>query len=219
MFMGFLGGTGNEARGLALRFAAAGNPVFLGSRSPERAHRAAEACNLILGAASVRGGGNAEMLANSDIVFLTVPFLEAVNAIENYRGQWNSYHILVDVTVPMTFREGHAEYLEQEGKSNAEIISQNLPGDVSVVAAFKTIPASLLADLEAPLDCDVFVCGNSENAKQRVMAAAAGVLSLRPLNSGPLRAARTLERMAVLAVELNRKYRKKSARYRVAGLD
>ena len=37
-----LGGTGDQGRGLAHRFAAAGNPVIIGSRRAERAAAAAE---------------------------------------------------------------------------------------------------------------------------------------------------------------------------------
>ena len=35
---------------------------------------------------------------------------------------------------------------------------------------------------------------------------------------GPLKTARTLERMTVLAIHLNRHYKKKGARYRIEGL-
>ena len=39
--LGILGGTGDQGRGLARRFAAAGNPVIIGSRSAGRAQEAA----------------------------------------------------------------------------------------------------------------------------------------------------------------------------------
>ena len=39
--IGILGGTGDQGRGLARRFALAGNPVIIGSRSAERAVAAA----------------------------------------------------------------------------------------------------------------------------------------------------------------------------------
>jgi len=39
--IGILGGTGDQGRGLARRFAVAGNPVIIGSRSAERAAAAA----------------------------------------------------------------------------------------------------------------------------------------------------------------------------------
>lgn len=39
--IGILGGTGDQGKGLARRFALAGNPVLIGSRSAERAREAA----------------------------------------------------------------------------------------------------------------------------------------------------------------------------------
>jgi NADPH-dependent F420 reductase len=218
LHIGFLGGTGIEARGLALRFASAGATVVLGSRSSERAAQAAGTCKAILGKALIRGMKNPEMIATSEIVFLTVPFAQAVDAVESCRSLLSPNHIMVDVTVPMVFRKGHAEYEEQEGSSNSELIARHLPDGVPLVAAFKTIPASLLADLETALDCDVLVCSDAEQAKQQVMEAASLIPSLRPLDGGPLRAARTLERMAVLAAELNRRHKRNAARYRIEGI-
>ena len=42
LVIGILGGTGDQGRGLARRFALAGHPVIIGSRSHERAHAAAQ---------------------------------------------------------------------------------------------------------------------------------------------------------------------------------
>jgi len=216
--IGFLGGTGMEARGLALRWAAAGASVILGSRSLEMAAASAESCNEILGASLIRGMSNREMLAASEIILLTVPYGQAVDAIESCRLLLTHNHIIVDVTVPMVFREGHAEFVEQSGLSNAEIIAGHLPDGVPLVTAFKTIPAAILTDLQKTLDCDVFVCGDCETARQKVIQAAAAIPSLRPLDGGPLKNARTLELMTVLAAELNRRYKKKGARYRIVGI-
>jgi 8-hydroxy-5-deazaflavin:NADPH oxidoreductase len=217
--IGILGGTGMEARGLALRFAAAGASVFLGSRQSERASRAADACNKALGGPLVRAGSNREMLASSGIVFITVPYPQAAAAVDACRWLFRPHHILVDVTVPVIFREGHAELAAAEdGTSNAEIVARCLPDGVPLVAAFKTIPAAILADLELPLNCDVIVSGDVAAARQKVIETAGLISSLRALDGGPLRTARTLERMAVLAIELNLRYKKKGARYRIEGL-
>ena len=216
--IGLLGGTGIEAAGLALRFASAGVQVILGSRSRERAAAAAAAGNAILGRPLLQGLANPEMLELSEIVFLTVPFAQAVDAVEQCRSLLRRPHIVVDVTVPLIFSAGGAEYCGPNIGSNAENIAPHLPADVPLVAAFKTIPASVLADLHTALHCDVFVCGDVAGAKQSVIAAAALIPSLRPLDCGPLRMARTLERMTVLAADLNRRHRKKGARFRVEGI-
>ena len=218
MRVGFVGGTGIEGKGLALRFAAAGAQVILGSRSEERATAAALDYNRILGRSLIRGATNKEMLSNSNIVFLTVPFDQAVNAVESCRSDFRPELVLVDVTVPMQFKDGRAEYLEQDGGSNAEMIAAHLPAEVHLVAAFKTIPAHMLAETERLLECDVFVCGESPGAKEKVIEAVNMIPTLRPLDAGPLRNARILERMTVLAAQLNRRHKSKYARYRVVGI-
>ncbi len=218
MRIGFLGGTGKEAAGLALRFGSAGVQVILGSRSRERAAQSAETCNGVLGRPLITGLENAEMLDRTELIFLTVPFAHAVDAVDMHRASLRSNHVLVDVTVPMIVRAGRAELQDCEEGSNSESIAHRLPAGIPLVAAFKTVPAAILANLDTSLDCDVFVCGDVQDAKQSVMAAASVIPSLRPLDAGPLSAARTLESMAVLAVQLNLKYRKHGARFRIAGI-
>ncbi len=218
MRIGFLGGTGVEAKGLALRLAAAGQAVTLGSRAADRAQAAAEMCNSILGRTLIFGTSNREMLSATELVFLTVPFSQAVAAVEDARPLLSGSHVLVDVTVPMTFRSGHAEYLDRAGESNSEVIARRLPDGVPLAAAFKTIPAAVLSNLEYPLNCDVFVCSDTEEAARIVMNVAGTIPTLRPLYCGPLKMARTIERMTVLAVELNRIHKKRGARYRIEGI-
>jgi NADPH-dependent F420 reductase len=158
------------------------------------------------------------MLAGSDIVFLTVPYRDAISAIESCCDAFVPGQILVDVTVPLDLREGRAEYLEQAAGSNSELLAGRLPAWVRLVAAFKTIPAHVLAQLEQELNCDVFVSSDDKDAREQVMQAASLIPTLRPIDAGPLRTARTLERMSVLAVNLNLRHTKKGSRFRVEGL-
>ncbi|MCZ6867536.1 MAG: NAD(P)-binding domain-containing protein, partial [Chloroflexi bacterium] len=53
--LAFLGGTGPEGRGLALRFALAGDEVTIGSRDPDRAREAAQVLQKLAPQASIRG--------------------------------------------------------------------------------------------------------------------------------------------------------------------
>src|SRR5438876_11768220 len=69
LVVGVLGGTGPQGRGLANRWAAAGQQVVLGSRSAERA--AAVAAEIGLG---VRGVDNAACARASDVVVVAVPW-------------------------------------------------------------------------------------------------------------------------------------------------
>ncbi|MBP1595480.1 MAG: putative dinucleotide-binding enzyme [Acidobacteria bacterium] len=218
MRLGFFSGTGPEGKGLSLRFAAAGASVVLGSRDLQRASRAADACNTVLGEPLILGMENRELFSACNIIFLAVPYARAVDAVVDARPFLHAGHILVDVTVPLSFRGGGVEYLEQEGGSNSEIIARQLPAGIPLVAAFKTIPAGVLARLDAQLNCDVFVCGDDAEAKRSVLEAASLIPSLRPLDAGPLRSARILERMTALAAWLNLHYKSKGARYRIEGL-
>ncbi len=218
MKIGFLGGTGIEAKGLALRFGAAGFHVMLGSRDRERAESAAAACNEIIGSSNIRGATNEEALADTDLVFLTVPFEKALTVIQTHQVDLRPGQVIIDVTVPMTFAGGRAEYLEQGSRSNSEILAEELPPGVELVGASKTIPARILADIRQTPECDVFVCGDSQNAKAKVIEAANLSPGVRPVDAGPRANARILERMTVLAVHLNRRYKSNGARFRVVGI-
>ena len=59
--LAFLGGTGPEGKGLALRLALAGEAVIIGSRDGERARAATDQLVAVVegvGVDGVRGGGN-----------------------------------------------------------------------------------------------------------------------------------------------------------------
>jgi hypothetical protein len=216
--LGFLGGTGIEGRGLALRFAAAGAEILIGSRSPERAAEAAAEYNLVLGAASVHGMENAAVVASAEIVFLTVPFDQVLDAVRSIVPATRPGQILVDVTVPLSFQGGKIEYVELPEGSSAERIASILPDGVDLVCAFKELPAHVLGELDTALECDVLVCANCPEARDRVMAAIRLVPTLRPIDAGPLSSARVIERMTLLAALLNRRYKKKGARFRIQGI-
>src|SRR5208337_1121911 len=71
LVIGILGGTGDQGRGLARRFALAGHPVIIGSRRHERAHAAAEEIAQETGP-NVRGLANAEAAREAGVVIAAV---------------------------------------------------------------------------------------------------------------------------------------------------
>jgi NADPH-dependent F420 reductase len=218
MKLGILGGTGIEGRGLALRLASAGAAVVVGSRSADRAGTVAAEYNAVLSKPLIEGRSNVELLAVAELVFLTVPFDTALAALDSCRSAFRPGHILVDVTVPIVFKEGRPQLVQPEGGSNSELIARHAPPGIAVAAAFKTIPAHVLADLETELRCDVFVCSDSSEARERVMGIASMVPTLRPIDAGPLASAAILERMTFLAIQLNRRYKRKGARFAIQGI-
>lgn len=216
--IGFLGGTGIEGKGLALRFAKAGVAVVIGSRSLERAQAVARALHQQLGSELITGTENREMISACEIIFLTVPFEQAATALDTYRDGFRPETVVVDVTVPVRFAGGRVELLSLPEGSGSQSLAKHLAEGVHLVGAFKTVPSHVLADFDVPLDCDVFVCGDSQPAKARAMEVIRLIPDVRPVDAGGLEAAGTLERMTLMAVGINRRYEIKTARFRVVGL-
>ncbi len=82
--VGLIGGTGEEGRGLALRWARAGAHVTIGSRALEKAKATADELNHILEAHAderaghwIDFGENRDASAASEFSLLTVPFAYA----------------------------------------------------------------------------------------------------------------------------------------------
>ena len=84
--IGFIGGTGPEGRGLALRFALAGEMVLIGSRDEGRANEAAKSLAGDAPPDSVRGKANADVAHESDIVFIAGPYSAQRPTLEDLNG-------------------------------------------------------------------------------------------------------------------------------------
>ncbi len=213
---GLIGGTGEEGRGVALRLAAAGVEVAIGSRQSERAQAAAEELNGQLGVESIRGCTNQDLFERCRILFLCVPFAHAEGTLEQLKDEFRPGQILVDVTVPLFFRKG-PRLLQLEEGSGSERLRRIVPQEIPMVAAFKTLPAHLLCHAHEPLDCDEFICADSQDAKRDVLQLVQRIEGLRWVDAGPLRYCRALEAMTMLAIGINRRYRSKEGRYRFLG--
>lgn len=214
MRIGIIGGTGPQGRGLAARLGAAGIEALVGSRELDRARETVER----LRAPSIHAGTNDDVVERCDVVFLAVPFAGAGDLVERYRGRFRQGSVVVDMTVPLVFDAGVPSLVDVREGSAAEHLRTRLAPEVRLAAALKTIPAAVLGRLDAALDCDEFVCGDSPDARAAVMDILGRIPALRPIDAGGLDAARTLERMTLLAVEINKRHRIRGARYRVIGL-
>lgn len=213
-----VGGTGHEGRGIALRFARAGIPVVVGSRDRARAEQVAGAMS-DGGRLPVTGSSNAEAVARCDVVILAVPFAHAVESLRGCAEAFRPGALLVDVTLPIAFVGKAPVFTDLPEGSAAEHLRHHLPPQARLVATFKTISAATLVDVERSLDCDEFVCGDAEDARRQAMDLLRALPGLRPIDAGPLEAARALERMTLLAIAINRRYKFYHARFRVIGLE
>jgi len=218
MQVAVVGGTGPQGRGLAARLAAAGVAILVGSREAAHAREVVTALEGKHGALAIEPATNADAIARADLIVLTVPFAHAAATLEANRERFRTGSVLIDVTVPVAFEKGVPKLVEVPEGSASEHLRRRLPEHVGMAAAFKTLPAATLAALDQPIDCDEFVCGDSLAARSRALELAGRIPGLRPVDAGDLEAARAIERMTVLAITINKRYRIRSARFRVVGL-
>lgn len=211
-----LGGTGQQGGGLARRFARAGAHVIVGSRDPDRARAAVTDW----GASSqpIDVASYAAAVGQSDVVVIAVPFSSVDALLDEVGADFKERAVAVDLTVPVTFAGGKMAMLEVAEGSASEHIRARLPERVALAAAFKSIPAHLLADGDAALDCDEFVCGDSDEARARAVALVNMLPGLRPVDVGPLSRARSIEHLTALAIAINRRHKIHDARFRIVGL-
>ncbi|HAT36634.1 MAG TPA: NADPH-dependent F420 reductase, partial [Rhodospirillaceae bacterium] len=160
---------GDLGSGLGLRWAKAGYPVIIGSRSKENGERAATELAEKSGG-TVTGNENAAAAAAADLVVLTVPYSNHQPMLEAIKDAVQG-KILVDVTVPLMPPKVMRVQLPEAG-SAAKAAQDYLGENVRVVSAFQNIAADLLQDLTAEIECEVLVCGNKKDARAEVVALA-----------------------------------------------
>ena len=117
LVVGVLGGTGPQGRGLAVRLAAAGQRILLGSRDADRAAEvAAEVSGRATSAAaggevSVQGGSNVDVAGAADLVIVAVPYAGHAATLADLATPLAG-KIVVDCVVPMGFDELGAYVLD-----------------------------------------------------------------------------------------------------------
>jgi NADPH-dependent F420 reductase len=210
-----LGGTGKEGSGLALRWAHAGYPVLIGSRSPEKAIEAAAEMNETLGREAVSGSGNPEAAAAAQIVVLAVPYAGQRATVEEVREHLSG-KILIDVTVPLVPPKVNRVQLP-DGGSAVEAIQTMLGEDVKVISAFQNISAHHLKKLDAEIDCDVIVCGDDREATDFVVGLAQAI-GLGAWNGGVLANSVVSEGLTSVLISLNQRYKVPGAGIRITGI-
>lgn len=199
--VGVLGGTGEQGRGLAYRWAQAGQRVIIGSRDEQRAQ--AVAADL---GATVEGATNVVCAARADVVVAAVPWAGHEALLTELRTALVG-KIIVDCVNPLGFDKQGAFALAVAQGSAAQQAAELLP-DSTVVAAFHHISAVLLLDDSVPtLDTDVLVLGDKRDATDTVQALANRIPGLRGIYGGRLRNAAQVEAFTANLISINRRYK------------
>ena len=215
--LGFLGGTGEEGKGLAFRLALAGESVMIGSRDEARAVEAAAEVNDLLGKQVAIGANNMQTAEESDIVFVTVPYSAQAMLLGDV-GQYLRSKIVIDVIAPMSFVRGvGAQAINIESGSAAEEAQELVPESL-VVSAFQNVSAAELVLPNIPMVGDVLVCGDDKDSKQRVMELVCLIDKLKPVDGGMLFNSKYVEQITPLLVNINRLYKTHSGIH-ITGLE
>src|SRR5260370_5494510 len=206
LVIGILGGTGEQGRGLARRFALAGHPVIIGSRSHDRAHAVAREIGQ-----GTQGLANRDAAREAGLVIAAVPWEGHGELLSGLAAELAG-KIVVDCVNPLGFDQRGAYPLPVaeggpvEGIAAAQAAAL-LPTS-QVVAAFHHVSAVLLLDPEVDsLDQDVLVLGEDRYATDLVQALAARIPGVRGIYAGRLRNCGQIEALTANLVSINRRYK------------
>jgi NADPH-dependent F420 reductase len=216
MKLAFIGGTGPEGLGLAMRFARAGHEVAIGSRSAERGEEGAERVREAVPGATASGGDNASVVPEADVIFLTFPYAGQQATLEALAGALEG-KVICNVVAPLEFQQGvGAVALNVPGKSALQEAMAQLP-DSRVVSAFQNMSAEELQHLDHAIEADVLVCGRDAEAKEIVIGLANEIEGVRGIDAGGPSQSRYVEMLTSLLINLNRKHKTQTS-IRVVGM-
>jgi NADPH-dependent F420 reductase len=205
--LAFLGGTGDQGRGLARRFAIAGHHVVLGSRQVERAEQAADELRATVPDPTLIDGNSNEVAAAAgDIVVVAVPW-EGHEALIRALAPSLAEKVVIDCVNPLGFDAQGAFALEVPAGSAAQQAALLLPHS-TIVAAFHHVSAVLLLDpAVTSIDTDVLVLGDERSATDLVQALVDRIEGMRGVYGGRLRNAGQVEALTANLVSVNRRYK------------
>ena len=184
-------GTGDMAAAIGGLAAKVGHTVEVMSRDATKARALAKRLGATMGTFGAAPAG--------DIVILAVPYSAVLDVVKQY-GEALAGKLLVDITNPVA--ADHMSFVTPVDSFGAQEVAKAAPADAEVVKAFNTVFSHVLAAGSAEVHpLDVFIAGDHAQAKARVSAFIES-LGLRPMDTGPLLMARTLEYLCLLSLGL-----------------
>jgi hypothetical protein len=203
MKIAIIGGTGPQGQGLALRFARAGIEVVVGSRDPARAATTVAEVNAKLpkGSSNIVGLSNLDAIREADeMVIFAVPWSAHNNTLHNIKAELSG-KILIDIVVPLSENDPKKVDMPPEG-SATEAAQAILGSDVPVIGALHNVSATTLSNLDWDINCDVLVCGNSLEARKKVIELIKKI-DVKAYNVGDAQSARCVEALTPILIRLN----------------
>jgi 8-hydroxy-5-deazaflavin:NADPH oxidoreductase len=202
MRIGILGGTGPAGRGLAVRLAAAGDDVVIGSRDAERA--TGIATDLVAAwpdhHLSITGVPN-EGVVSCDLVVVATPWDSAVATV---RPLASALAGKVVVSMANALAKQGREFLAlvpPRGSVAATI--QSVLAESLVSASFHHLPASEMEKLTTPVVADVLVCSDHPEATSATVDLVDRIDGLRGVDAGSLAQAAPIEAFTAVLITVN----------------
>jgi NADPH-dependent F420 reductase len=202
-----LGGTGKEGQGLALRLAARGRPIILGSRDADKGRAVAFELNARLASSLVTGTTNLEAARGGAVILSTLPYPGHIETATGLKGLLAGKLVLTATIRWPPSLEGLP--------SAAEELARALDGS-RVAAAFQTVSAGSLKKLEGEPE-DVLVFADSSEIRREALALVEST-GLRGVEGGPLEKTRVAEALTGVLLGINKIYGVKSTGIRITGL-
>jgi len=204
MKIGLIGGTGGIGNGMACRWSTK-HEVFVGSRNMEKSRKACDEYRKKLENVGLRGCTlvnytNRMAAEKADVVVVCVPFAHMSATLKEV-GESLEHKVVISPVVPMERVNGKMVYVAPDEGSAALLMRRLLPESASLAAAFHSVPANKLADLESVHTYDVVVCGE-ERAKRVAYELSDDTGMLRALDGGGLENAYLAESITPLLINL-----------------
>jgi len=217
MQIGVLGSTGPAGSGLAVRLAASGFDVIMGSRSKYRALEVRDRlCEKWVDRNLSITAGDNQMAAHADVVVVATPWDAAAATVAEVAPQLNG-KVVISMANALA-KVGHEfQPLVPPRGSVAASVQAAVPRAL-VAAAMHHVPAKELGDIAHPVESDVLVCSDHPSATASVLDIVAKLPDLRPIDAGELSNAAPIEAFAAVLLQVNVKYKTRVA-IRFTGLD
>ena len=209
LHVGVLGGTGPAGQGIAVRLAALGHRVVLGSRDRDRAAKIVAELQERWGdrVATLEPGANADAAA-ADVVLVATVWDAAVPTVRDLADALDGKVVIAMANGLERMDREFRVVMPEEG-SISEAIQAAVPG-AHVVAALQHVPARALGDLDTELSSDVLVAGNADAARLLVLDLIDSIPGLRGFDAGSLHNARGIEAVAAPLLTVNLRHKGES---------
>ncbi|MEK9629916.1 MAG: NAD(P)-binding domain-containing protein, partial [Nitrospinota bacterium] len=192
-------GTGRMGTRLAKEFADSGHQVILGSRDLERSKSIVQSLSKgEITAGTYHDAVQADWVLPA--IFLRDGLLQV---LEPYR-EFLKGKLFIDISNP--FNDDYSDFILPWDNSSAEEIQKSFP-ESRILGAFKNVWWEVFdaPHFENGIKSDVYVVSDKEDAKNEFLEGMSHS-NFRFLDSGPLKNARTIERMTLMSGELGQRY-------------